>query len=365
VHPVLAGRRPLAAYLAAWLPAAALLAAVLALSGSVSWTEAALLAAPLALLYSFVGLGAFWVCQAAPLRLGGIPRVLATQLTAAAISAAAWTLAARTLATLYERSGLALAFDERLAQRTAGAAPLVFGMGVLLFLLAAALHYLLAAFEASRQAETEALHLTVHSREAELRALRAQLHPHFFFNSLNSISALVGTRPEEARRVCQLLAELLRKSLAAGNRESVTLAEEVALARSYLSVEQVRFGERLGVETRIEAAAEDWKVPSLLLQPLVENAITHGVSARLEGGTVTIEAKVEDGRLLLVVENPRDPDSPSREGTGLGLENVRRRLAAVYGREAGFRVAPGADRFRVELRLPSPDHSRGPDRSSS
>jgi two-component system, LytTR family, sensor histidine kinase AlgZ len=153
--------------------------------------------------------------------------------------------------------------------------------------------------------------------------------------------------------VCQLLADLLRKSLAAGNRESVPLAEEVALAKSYLSVEQVRFGERLGVETRVEPAAEGWKVPALVLQPIVENAVTHGVSARLEGGTVRIAALVENGYLVVTIDNPRDPGAPSRPGSGLGLENVRRRLEAVYGRDAEVQVTKGPDRFRVELRLPA------------
>jgi two-component system sensor histidine kinase AlgZ len=163
----------------------------------------------------------------------------------------------------------------------------------------------------------------------------------------------VGSRPAEARRVCQPLAELLRKSLAAGNRESVPLSEDIALARSYLSVEQVRFGERLAVSTRVDPNAEAWRVPPLLLQPLVENAVTHGTSSRLEGGTVTVEAGLQNGRLLLIVENPRDPDSAARPGTGLGLDSVRRRLDAVYGRDAEMSVQKSDSTFRVELRLPS------------
>jgi hypothetical protein len=353
MHPAFAGARRTWAYVVAWTPAAALLAAVLALSGSFSWAEAWALALPLTILYAFVGMGAYWVCQAAPLRLAGLTRVLGTQVAAATISAGAWTVAARALASAYERSDLTLGFGPSLADRAGAASPLVFGLGVLLFLLAAALHYLLAALEASRQAETEALRYQVLSREAELRALRAQLHPHFLFNSLNSISALVTSRPEDARRLCVLLGEVLRRSLAVGERDRVPLAEEMGLARSYLSVEQVRFGERLVVETRMEPGVEGWPVPPLLLQPLVENAVTHGIAGLLDGGNVCLEAALRDGHLHLTVTNPRDPGAPSRSGTGLGLDNVRRRLDVVYGREAEMRVSPGADRFRVDLVLPA------------
>jgi len=350
MHPILADRRRLLAYVGAWELVGALLSLLLGLTGGFSWTEALALALPLSAFYGFVCLGAFWVCRAAPLHPAGLFRVASTQLVAAAVSAVVLLQAAQAWAGLLDRSGL---FGEPLTRHAGTVAPLLLGLGMALFLLAAASHYLLAALEASRRAETEALRYQILSREAELRALRAQLHPHFLFNSLNSISSLVGSRPEEARRVCQLLAELLRKSLAAGNRESVPLAEDIALARSYLSVEQVRFGDRLAVLTRVDPNAESWRVPPLLLQPLVENAVTHGTSSRLEGGTVTLEAGLQDGRLLLVVENPRDPDSAARPGAGLGLDSVRRRLDAVYGRAAEMNVQRSASGFRVELRLPS------------
>ena len=353
MHPVLDGPRRVSAYLAAWTPAAALLAAVLALSSAFSWAEAWALALPLTLLYAFVGIGAYWVCAAAPLRLAGLTRVVGTQLTAAALSAGAWTVATRELAAAYERSGLSLGFGPGLADRASAAAPLVFGMGVLLFLLAAAFHYLLGALEASRRAETEALRYEVLSREAELRALRAQLHPHFLFNSLNSISALVVARPEDARRLCVLLGDVLRRSLVAGARERVPLSDEVALALSYLSVEQVRFGERLLVQTDVEPAAAAWPVPPLLLQPLVENAVTHGIAGLVDGGTVRLEAVVREGRLHLAVLNPREPETASRPGTGLGLASVRRRLEAVYGRDTEMRVTEAADRFRVDVVVPA------------
>src|SRR5262249_42091949 len=154
-----------------------------------------------------------------------------------------------------------------------------------------------------------------------------QLHPHFLFNSLNSISALTGREPEAARRMCQLLGDFLRTSLALGARERVTFGEELELASRYLAIEQVRFGSRLGIERRIEPAAERCLVPPLLIQPLIENAVKHGVADRVEGGTIEIVAARRGTRLEITIENPRDPEAPPRRGQGLGLENVRQRLA--------------------------------------
>ncbi|HEY6548434.1 MAG TPA: histidine kinase [Vicinamibacteria bacterium] len=358
MQPILSDRRHLIAYVAAWEVLGALIALLLALTDRFSWVEALVLALPLSALYAFICLGAFWVCRATPLTTAGLARVMGAQLAAAALSSLVLFQAALGWAGLLDRTAL---FPRPLREQADTLVPLLLGMGVALYLLSAAGHYLMAAFAASRRAETEALKYQVLSREAELRALRAQLHPHFLFNSLNSISALVGARPDEARRVCLLLADLLRQSLSAGKHDFATLGQELALVRSYLAVEKVRFGERLLVEEQIEAAAEACRVPSLLLQPLAENAVTHGIAALLEGGTVRVRAELRSGELVVALENPRDEAARSRPGTGLGLDSVRRRLDAVYGREATVAVTREPSSFRVELRLPlSPPAGRTP-----
>ena len=201
--------------------------------------------------------------------------------------------------------------------------------------------------EALREA-TEA----VEAREAELRALRAQVDPHFLFNSLNSISSLITADPREARQMCVHLGDFLRASLKQGTRPTVTLAEELATLELYLKVEGARFGSRLEVVTEVDEASQDCAVPPLLLQPLVENAIKHGISSLLEGGTVGIVARRRGSRLHLVVENPFDASAPRAEGVGLGLANLGERLKSLYGPDA--RVSPRADgsMFRVEVVLP-------------
>ncbi len=152
------------------------------------------------------------------------------------------------------------------------------------------------------------------------------------------------------------LGDFLRRSLTLGSRDGIPLAEELDLAEQLLEIEKVRFGARLGYELRADDAARACAVPPLVLQPLVENAITHGVAQMLEGGTVRITATKDGPELQITVENPRDPESPGRKGAGIGLQNVKRRLAALHGTDAGVVVAPTPASFRVELRLPASRH---------
>jgi two-component system sensor histidine kinase AlgZ len=212
---------------------------------------------------------------------------------------------------------------------------------------------MIVAFEASREAERRALEFEIASREAELRALRAQIHPHFLFNSLNSINALIAAKPEEARQLCVRLADFLRRSLTVGSRETIPLAEELDLAEQLFSIEKVRFGNRLSHAVVADDIARACAVPPLVLQPLVENAVTHGIAQMLDGGEIRIEAERRGEELRITIVNPRDAETPGRKGTGIGLQNVKRRLFALHGDAAEVRVVPGDSSFRVELRLPA------------
>ncbi len=350
MHPLLRSRMRLLLYLLGWAGICALLSAVLGGLGARATAGAALaFAAPLTLVYAFVCLSAWWVCRANPLDRTPPMRLLMAAGGAAIQSSLLWVL-------------IAAAWDVFL-QRQFGMGPgpeglgadliLVWVAGVLLYAQSLIGHYFVLAFENAREAERRLLQTQVTAREAELRALRAQLNPHFLFNSLNSISALAGSDAEAARTMCGLLGDFLRTSLALGGRERVAFEEELALAGRYLAVEQVRFGGRLAVERDVEPAALRCLVPPLLIQPLVENAVKHGVADRVEGGTVRIEARRRGDALEIAVENPRDPEAPARRGTGLGLENVRQRLSALDPRRAHLDVLEQPERYRVVLTLPA------------
>ena len=348
MHPILARGRRLALYLGAWTLLGLLLAALLAAPGGLGPWASLGIAIPLALVYAFFCLSAWYVARSTPLGPTGPIRLAVTALTASAISSAAWLIVARGWLQLFAR-GETLAHMDRAfpAMR-----PLIFGFATLLYLLSLAVSYLLATFELSREAERRGLEGQVLAREAELLSLRAQIDPHFLFNSLHSISALTTANPSAARRMCVLLADFLRDSLALGSEDRITVAREVGLAERFLDIERVRFGDRLRIDVS-DRGAGTCLVPPLLLQPIVENAVTHGVAHVLAGGTVRIALSRNAGTLTMVVENPCDPDRPRRTGTGFGLANVRARLRALYGNDA--RVGAGEDGgvWRVEVSLPA------------
>jgi len=354
VHPILS-KGKLGLYLAAWLPVGSLLASLAKLSTPRSGAEAALLALPLAVVYGFVCLGSWSLCRAMPIGRRSLLRIGAAQGAAAVVSSGLWVLIGGGWSAILGRSSQ----DSGTLPRFLHDIPLFFSAGVFLYLLSATLHYLLIAFEASREAETQALELQVLARDAQLSALTAQVKPHFLFNSLNSISALTASDPQGARRMCLLLADFLRRSVALGRQAAIPLGDEAALARTFLAIEQVRFGERLGVEIEMEQAAEACLVPPLLLQPLVENAVGHGIAHRVEGGTVRLRARLAAGRLEILVENPCDPERPASRGAGVGLANVRARLAAVHGSRARLEVESEPERFRVTILLPATQGAAG------
>jgi LytS/YehU family sensor histidine kinase len=239
---------------------------------------------------------------------------------------------------------------------TAQFAP-IFLNGTLLFLLAAAAHYLLIAVDESRAVEKRSLELQVLAREAELKALRAQIDPHFLFNSLNSISALTVADPAGARRMCLLLADFLRSSLVLGAKQQIPVADELRLVESFLDIEKVRYGQRLAVSREVDPACGAYLVPPLLIQPLMENAIRHGIARLVDGGTVHISVQREGRSLKIAVENPVDPiEGSERNGAGVGLENVRARLSRVFANQASMDVLREDGMFRVLLRIPCIQH---------
>lgn len=355
MHPLLLGRMRLALFGAICLMTGVLLAWLLRMVAPRPWPHALLFAIPMALFYGFAVLSAWWVCRSNPLTPTRTFQSLLTQAGAALQTSAVWTGVGALYGVALTRWGGATVDRVLIFSDVA----VLFAIGIPLYLLSALTHYLVLAGEQFHAAQKRILLADVAAREAELRALRAQLNPHFLFNSLNSINSLVGTDPEGARRMCELLGGFLRRTLALGARDEVTITEELQLVDHYLSIEQVRFGDRLQVERALSADAMSCRVPPLLLQPLVENAIKHGVSSRLEGGCVRVSATRQGDLLRLGVENPIDDDAPARAGEGVGLENVRRRLAVFGSKDAHLEAVREPGRFRVTLTLPArPEEAR-------
>lgn len=224
----------------------------------------------------------------------------------------------------------------------------VVGNSVLAALLGAALlryFHVLAEWRARLAAVTR----------AQFDALQARIRPHFLYNSMNTVAALVRVNPDAAERTVEDLSELFRAALGAEDKPS-TLGAELALADRYLAIEQLRLGERLQVQREIGELPLDLEMPSLLLQPLVENAVYHGIQPRRAGGTVRIAARRVDDGIEIEIDNPL-PEGASVRRSGHGLDNVRRRVAYHFGARGSVEARGEGGMFRVLVRLPNA-HSR-------
>jgi two-component system, LytTR family, sensor histidine kinase AlgZ len=186
---------------------------------------------------------------------------------------------------------------------------------------------------------------------ARVHALQARIRPHFLFNSMNTIAALTRSNPARAEVAVQDLADLFRATLS-DKRETITLAEELEVARTYQRMEQLRLGERLQVEWKTDALPPNALVPGLMIQPLLENAIYHGIEPRAEGGAVTITGEVAGGLITIVVRNPLDPAPGRRDGNRLALANIRERLSLLYGERGLMKSGRFDAEYIVTLRFP-------------
>jgi two-component system sensor histidine kinase AlgZ len=321
---------------------------ILGLRGGAPLDEALLIGLPLGFAQAALCMAARYPARAVPLGAGNLLKVAATHISAAMVFTALWMAGGLVLARVLERipahAGVASRFQRE--SITLGLA------GALIFLLAVTAHYLMIALEAAREAEIRGVRSRVLAREAELRALRAQVDPHFLFNSLNSIATLTGEDPPAARRMCLLLAGFLRRSLALGQRDQIPLGEELSLVSDYLAIESIRFGQRLRVRREIEEACITCPVPPLLLQPVVENAVRHGIAQVLEGGTLGITAGRDPEGVTVSVDNPRDPELSGARGAGMGLENVRGRLRALHGDRARVDIVASPAAYQVRIFIP-------------
>ncbi|HEY6264184.1 MAG TPA: histidine kinase [Candidatus Acidoferrum sp.] len=335
-------------YKVAALPIAAVLAFVLQTPGGLTWLEAGLIGFGLASVGEVISLPAWYSCRIAPIERTPLWRLLATHVVAAQILSLLWLglgkLLARALSFFPSLHGI----EGRFAERDA----IVYGAGCVFYLLAVSFHYVALAQEATHEHEARAMQTSIQARDAELKALKAQINPHFLFNSLNSISALTSVDPARARDMCVLLGDFLRLTLGLGEKAVVHFSEELELLQKYLAIEKIRFGDRLNMQENIQEESRTCMLPPLLLQPLVENAVKHGIASLPEGGNVRLIAERQNGRLAILVENSWDPDAPPRRSGGLGLKNVQQRLEARYGKEASLRVNTEGELFQVSLSLP-------------
>ena len=344
MHPILKDERIRSGYLMGWVPIGIMIAVTLKSSSQLSWLDVLLVAVPITFAIAFLSLSAWYVCRSFDLKTTPDWKLALIFLLAAMCASTLVTEFAQLIVWLLGHffAGIAIRFRPGI--------PVLSGMLSLAYLLSVTLHYMLLAFESSQKAE-------ILSREAELKALKAQVNPHFLFNSLNSISALTSIDPAKARQMCIALSDFLRSSMRLGERPSISFSEELALAQSYLEVERVRFGQKLRIRQELADECAACDLPPLLVQPLIENAIKHGIATLPEGGEIALTGERRHDHLLVTVENPFDPDAPPAQKTGFGLLGVRNRIKARYGSAGKLEIEVEPARYRVVLSLPWTDQS--------
>jgi two-component system, LytTR family, sensor kinase len=233
----------------------------------------------------------------------------------------------------------------------------------ILFLIWNILYFGLHTFENWKIEEIKNLQLKAAKTEIELNSFRSQMNPHFMFNAMNSIRALVDEDPEKAKHAITLLSGILRNNLMLGKRQTVQLKEEMDLVEKYLAVEKIRFEERLEVKIEVDREVSNWEIPPFMLQTIVENGIKHGVSKRIQGGTIVISAKEIDNKLCLKVLNSGE-FVPKVEHEGIGLANTIKRLELLYGNGATFNVQSGNGVVEVVFIIPKLNNLKDEDHSN-
>jgi two-component system, LytTR family, sensor kinase len=225
-------------------------------------------------------------------------------------------------------------------------------IGVFFYMLFVMVYYMFMYYEDLQQKMRVESELNNLVREAELSALKSQINPHFLFNSLNSISSLTMTDPEKAQEMVIKLSDFLRYSLSHDRKETTTLRRELENTERYLDIEKVRFGHRLKYALNVDDTCLDASIPNMILQPLFENAIKHGVHNSTEEVLIELRCEPDENFYILRLVNDFDPEAARPKGEGIGLKNIRERLQLLYNRADLFQINMGKIEFEAILKIP-------------
>lgn len=348
MHPILSQPRRLLWYVLAWIIPGVFLAWTLFDAHSVAWNSALLFALPSAHLYGFMLTSSYYVCRSLPIRQRTALRVAAVFGSASLLSSLLWIMLCVIWSSVIDEAaghnGNVL-LDRPLTI-------LLFVAAMLLYLVSLLAHDVFIAFENIRSAERQQVASQLLARDAELQMLRSQINPHFLFNSLNSISALTSIDAAAARNMAIELGNFYRKTLAISARQQITFAEEVELCKYFLAIEKIRFGDKLQVDWAIDPATLTAQVPAMFMQPLLENAIKHGICNLRDGGVVQIKSVIENSWLHIAISNPLDPESPSAIGTATGLKNFKARIHSLYQERARISWYKAHNNFYLDMIIP-------------
>lgn len=227
-----------------------------------------------------------------------------------------------------------------------------FLIGILLYIIIVAVDYVIIYYNNFQEKQLREAELNSLIKEAELKSLKYQINPHFIFNSLNSISSLTLSNPGKAQEMTIKLSSFLRSTLSKNERQKSKLKEEISNAKLYLDIEKIRFDDKFEFVEEIEKECSDMEVPSMILQPLFENAIKHGVYESLEKVIIKLKCAHENDYFKIVVENTFDPEAIPRKGEGIGIKNIQNRLKLIYNQDNLVTTEKNKNLFKVNIYIP-------------
>jgi two-component system, LytTR family, sensor kinase len=297
-------------------------------------------------LFALLGMGIWYMVKFSDLTRKKTLEIILYHLGGASVTLVIWLSGANILLhELFSSDALYLEFLNR-------SLPVRLISGLLYYAFMVSLFYLIIYFRELQEKIERENQLNLMLKEAELKTLRAQIRPHFLFNSLNSISALTMTEPLKAQEMVIKLSEFMRFSLSEQDEKIIPLEKELYQIELYLDIEKVRFGNKLIFNKNIDPACLSMLLPALILQPLIENAVKYGVYEALGENRLIIRAEYREGLLDIFIENEFDPDYKTKKGTGTGLKNVAGRLKAIYNRNDLVSFRKSVDVFSVNIKIP-------------
>lgn len=335
-----------------WVPVLVSFVSLESMLSKTPWLDAALLFGPVMFLELFIAMATWYVCKSIPLDARNFANLILKHAGTALIINAVWLQV-----TMMYSELLVLIYDTEIWRSYFNKSfPLLVTTGVLFYFLASLIHYLLIVQDEARQAEQEALQSKLLAGRAELDSLKATIHPHFLFNSLNALNTLTVTSPQKAQRICIQLSDFLRYSIQYSKKEFATVQDELDHIGNYLGVEQTRLGKRLNIEFDVDPNVLEVRILPFTLLPLVENSVKHGIQERLLGGSIHLQIKESPQQLFIKVSNPCDEKVKNSKTEGHGLRILKERLYSVYKDKAELTTLRQDDDFIVRLYIPLEDY---------
>lgn len=349
LNPILKNRKYSLGYLSAWsLIAVTQLAMVLYFYPGNIWVS---IGESLVFnsFYAIIGIGIWYPVYYTDIEKNNITNFITNHLASSSLAVGLWLwLGYISLTAMFSEN---IGYIEHLNKTI----PWRIGFGFLFYILLISNYYLLIYYQNFKEKLTRESELKALVKESELSSLKAQINPHFLFNSLNSISSLTMVSPERAQDMVINLSEFLRYSLSNKKETLTSFENELKNIDRYLSIEKIRFGKRLHIEERIDDCTSELLIPGLILQPILENAIKYGAYESIEQSNIIIDSKCYNNLLEVKVSNEYDPDYMVKKGAGIGLRNVMSRLHILYGRDDLVKISKIDNVFEIILRFPQDD----------